>query len=71
MSNDNALFEDDFDMEFEDDFDSALASVLDDAGDAPEIDLDPPMKGVEDFKETLNLYVNQYQSLTDIHFNKQ
>lgn len=49
MSNDNALFEDDFDMEFEDDFDSALASVLDDAGEAPEIDLDPPMKDVEDF----------------------
>lgn len=49
MSNDNALFEDDFDMEFEDDFDSALASVLDDAGDAPEVDLDPPMKDVEDF----------------------
>lgn len=49
MSNDNALFEDDFDMEFEDDFDSALASVLDDAGDTPEIDLDPPMKDVEDF----------------------
>jgi pilus assembly protein CpaE len=49
MSNDNALFEDDFDMEFEDDFDPALASVLDDAGDTPEIDLDPPMKDVEDF----------------------
>jgi len=27
MSNDNALFEDDFEMEFEDDFDSALALV--------------------------------------------
>ena len=49
MSNDNALFEDDFDMEFEDDFDSALASVLDDAGDAPGLDLDPPMKDVEAF----------------------
>ena len=35
MSNDSALFEDDFDMEFEDDFDSALATVLDDAEEAP------------------------------------
>lgn len=49
MSNDNALFEDDFDMEFEDDFDSALASVLDDSGDASEVNLDAPMKEVEDF----------------------
>ncbi len=49
MSNDNVLFEDDFDMEFEDDFDSALASVLDDSGDASEVNLDAPMKEVEDF----------------------
>ena len=49
MSNDNALFEDDFDMEFEDDFDSALASVLDDSGDASEVNLDAAMKEVEDF----------------------
>ncbi|MEE2930413.1 MAG: AAA family ATPase [Pseudomonadota bacterium] len=52
MSNDNALFEDDFDMEFEDDFDSALATVLDDAGDAPEVNLDAPMKEIDDFDPT-------------------
>jgi pilus assembly protein CpaE len=49
MSNDNALFEDEFDMEFEDDFDSALASVLDDSDDAPGVNLDAPMKEVDDF----------------------
>lgn len=52
MSNDNALFEDDFDMEFEDDFDSALATVLDDSGDAPEVNLDAPMKEIDDFDPT-------------------
>ncbi|MHA7899129.1 MAG: AAA family ATPase [Henriciella sp.] len=49
MSNDNALFEDDFDMEFEDDFDSALASVLEEPAETGLVDLDAPMKEVEDF----------------------
>lgn len=53
MSNESALFEDDFDMEFEDDFDSALATVLDEASetvDEPDtVNLDPPMKDLEDF----------------------
>ena len=53
MSNDSALFEDDFDMEFEDDFDSALATVLEDdaeEAEAPEaVNLDAPMKDLEEF----------------------
>ena len=49
MSDDSALFEDDFDMEFEDDFDSALANVLDEGAELEEVDLDPPMKETEDF----------------------
>lgn len=49
MSNDNALFEDDFEMEFEDDFDSALASVLEESAEIEDVDLDPPMKETDDF----------------------
>lgn len=53
MSNDSALFEDDFEMEFEDDFDSALATVLDETPetvDEPEaVNLDAPMKDLDDF----------------------
>lgn len=56
MSNDNALFEDDFEMEFEDDFDSALASVLDEASteaaEAEPVDLDAPMKDLSGFDPT-------------------
>ena len=52
MSNDNALFEDDFDMEFEDDFDSALASVLEEPQDPIGVDLDAPMKEIETFDPT-------------------
>ena len=49
MSNDNALFEDDFDMDFEDDFDSALSSVIEDQSGLEEVDLDPPQKELADF----------------------
>lgn len=49
MSDDNALFEDDFDMEFEDDFDSALATVFEEAPEPEAVDLDPPMKDLEAF----------------------
>lgn len=49
MSNDNALFEDDFEMEFEDDFDSALASVLEESAEIEDVDLDPPMKETDEF----------------------
>lgn len=49
MSNDNALFEDDFDMDFDDDLDSALATVIDDPADPAAVDLEPPMKDVSDF----------------------
>lgn len=52
MSNDNALFEDDFDMEFEDDFDSALASVLEEPNETGVVDLDAPMKEIVDFDPT-------------------
>ncbi|MEL7541994.1 MAG: hypothetical protein AAGJ51_13915, partial [Pseudomonadota bacterium] len=59
MSNDSALFEDDFDMEFEDDFDSALATVLDEEPDdieQPEaVDLDAPMKELDDFDPSSDL----------------
>jgi len=49
MSNDNALFEDDFDMEFEDDFDSALSSVIEDQTEIDTVDLDAPQKDLSDF----------------------
>ena len=59
MSNDSALFEDDFDMEFEDDFDSALATVLDDEPEdieQPEaVSLDAPMKELDDFDPSSDL----------------
>lgn len=50
MSNDNALFEDEFEMEFEDDFDSALATVLDEGAEIDDVDLDPPMKELDEFE---------------------
>ncbi|MEO1554470.1 MAG: AAA family ATPase [Pseudomonadota bacterium] len=50
MSNDNALFEDDFEMEFEDDFDSALATVFEDESGAEAVDLNAPMKEIEQFE---------------------
>lgn len=49
MSNDNALFEDDFDMDFEDDFDSALSSVIEDSSGLESVDLDAPQKDVSEF----------------------
>ena len=49
MSNDNALFEDDFDMDFDDDLDSALATVIEDPADPVAVDLEPPMKDLSDF----------------------
>lgn len=49
MSNDNALFEDDFDMDFEDDFDSALSSVIEDSSGLDSVDLDAPQKDVSEF----------------------
>ncbi|MEL6666047.1 MAG: AAA family ATPase [Pseudomonadota bacterium] len=49
MSNDNALFEDDFDMDFEDDFDSALSSVIEDNSGLESVDLDAPQKDLSDF----------------------
>jgi pilus assembly protein CpaE len=49
MSNDNALFEDDFDMDFEDDFDSALTSVIEDNSGLEGVDLDAPQKGLSAF----------------------
>ncbi|MEL6694194.1 MAG: AAA family ATPase [Pseudomonadota bacterium] len=49
MSNDNALFEDDFDMDFEDDFDSALTSVIEDNSGLESVDLDAPQKDLSDF----------------------
>lgn len=53
MSNDSALFEDDFEMEFEDDFDSALATVLDETSETVDqldaVNLDAPMKDLDDF----------------------
>jgi pilus assembly protein CpaE len=50
MSNDNALFEDDFDMEFEDDLDTALANVFEEAAPPAldDVNLDAPMKGLEE-----------------------
>ena len=49
MSNDNALFEDDFDMDFEDDFDSALSSVIEDNSGLESVDLDAPQKELSAF----------------------
>lgn len=49
MSNENALFDDEFDLEFEDDFDSTLASVFEEAAEPEAVDLDPPMKELEEF----------------------
>ncbi|MHA7856839.1 MAG: AAA family ATPase [Henriciella sp.] len=49
MSNDNALFEDDFDMDFEDDFDSALTSVIEDNSGLEGVDLDAPQKDLSAF----------------------
>ncbi|MEL6857261.1 MAG: AAA family ATPase [Pseudomonadota bacterium] len=49
MSNDNALFEDDFDMDFDDDLDSALATVIDDPAEPGAVDLEAPMKELSDF----------------------
>lgn len=49
MSNDNALFEDDFDMDFEDDFDSALTSVIEDNSGLESVDLDAPQKDLSAF----------------------
>lgn len=70
MSNDSALFEDDFDMEFEDDFDSALADVLDDAPaeaiDTPSVDLDAPMKDLDDFDPSDDLPDQAHISLADV-----
>ncbi|MCF6328354.1 MAG: AAA family ATPase [Henriciella sp.] len=55
MSNDNALFEDDFELEFDDELDSTLSDVFEevapavlDEEPAPEIDLDAPMKELEE-----------------------
>ncbi|MEM9378211.1 MAG: AAA family ATPase [Pseudomonadota bacterium] len=66
MSNDNALFEDDFDMEFEDDFDSALASVLEEASDNPAVDLDAPMKELSDFDPSEELGQETAMTITDL-----
>lgn len=49
MSNENALFDDEFDLEFEDDFDSTLASVFEEASEPEAVDLDPHMKELEEF----------------------
>ena len=54
MSNDNALFEDDFDMDFEDDFDSALSSVIEDQSGLDAVDLDPPQKDIAEFDPELD-----------------
>ena len=54
MSNDNALFEDDFELEFDDELDSTLSDVFEEAAPAildepeAEVDLDAPMKELED-----------------------
>lgn len=56
MANENALFEDDFDMDFEDDFESAIADVFEDTVETPqaanEVDLDAPMKATAAFEDT-------------------
>ncbi len=54
MSNENALFEDDFDMEFDDDLESTISAVFDDdqnaSGEA--VDIDAPMKDLEAYEDT-------------------
>jgi len=65
MSNDNALFEDDFDMEFEDDFDSALATVLDEPAEPGSVDLDAPMKEVGDFDPSASMDDDQPIMVSD------
>ncbi len=44
MSNENALFEDDFDMEFDDGLDSALTDVFEEAAPAANVNIAAPMK---------------------------
>ncbi|NQY14814.1 MAG: AAA family ATPase [Henriciella sp.] len=75
MSNDNALFEDDFDMEFEDDFDSALATVLDEPAETLDsadglaateaVDLDAPMKGLSDFDPSVDTADHTHITVSD------
>lgn len=62
MSNDNTLFEDDFEMEFEDDFDSALATVFEETPQPePEpVDLDAPMKEIESFDDALGEDMDEF-----------
>ena len=61
MTNDNALFEDDFDMEFDDELDTALADVFEEA--APEllddVELDAPMKELEEPGEEMLVAATQ------------
>jgi len=70
MSNDNALFEDDFDMEFEDDFDSALADVLDETPSddlqSTEVNLDAPMKDLGDFDPSNVLPDQAHITMSDV-----
>ncbi|MEP1143055.1 MAG: AAA family ATPase [Henriciella sp.] len=66
MSNDNALFEDDFDMEFEDDFDSALTTVLDEPADLGSVNLDAPMKDIGDFDPSANPDDDQPVMVSDL-----
>lgn len=70
MSNDNALFEDDFELEFDDDFDSALASVIDEAAEDAAVDLDPvnidaPLKELQEFEEEADLVDDGHIAATD------
>ena len=69
MSNESALFEDDFEMEFEDDFDSALATVLDDASetvDQPDaVDLDAPMKDLDAFDPDADVADEAHITISD------
>lgn len=63
MTTDNALFEDDFDLEFDDDLDTALAEVFDDVSpvETTEVNLDAPMKEVEDAVETPTAFVSSLE----------
>lgn len=75
MSNDNALFEDDFDMEFEDDFDSALATVLDEPTETRDsaeevaateaVNLDAPMKELSDFDPSADTADHAHITVSD------
>lgn len=79
MSNDNALFDDEFELEFDDDLDAALTDVIEDASPpAPEddlealddlevpdelemlgdVDLDAPMKALDDASDPAEEYVS-------------